>query len=171
MWNRFTKAAKLVVSAAREEAARLGSEYVRTEHILLGLCKLCSGPAKGDIIAAQALDNLGMDIAALAAETERRARDSQKEISWGKEIPFAPRAKKAVELANEESRRFDHNYIDALHLLLGLVKEGEGTAAKVLRDNGVDLDGMESQVVRLLDDQGTNEEQLCRRPEHLSEPW
>ncbi len=153
MWDRFTTPAKHLVSAAREEAIRLGSEYVRTEHILLGLCKLCSGPAKADIIAAQALDNLGVDISALAAEVEHQAQAGNAFVR-ADEIPFAPRAKKVVELAVEESRRLDHSFLDAVHLLLGLIREGEGTAAKVLQDMGIDRDHIENEFVRLLADRG-----------------
>jgi len=147
MWDRFTERAKHVVSAAREEATRLGSEYVRTEHILLGLCR------EPDGIAARALENLGVDIDHLSAEIEQQVQRGSAVIS-GDEIAFTPRAKKVLELAVEEARRCNHNYIGTEHILLGLVKEGEGIAAKVLQDMKIDLDRVQAEVMRLLGDQG-----------------
>lgn len=153
MWERFTERAKHVVSAAREEATRLGSEYVRTEHILLGLCREPEG------IASRALENLGVDIEALSAEIEQQVQPGTSEVS-GDEIAFTPRAKKVLELAVEEARRFNHSYIGTEHILLGLLKEGEGIAAKVLQDMKVDLARVQAEVIRLLGDQGrfTNQE-------------
>ncbi|MFA6239431.1 MAG: ATP-dependent Clp protease ATP-binding subunit [Candidatus Hydrogenedentales bacterium] len=147
MWERFTERAKRVVSAAREEATRLGSEYVRTEHILLGLCR------EPDGIAARALENLGVDIESLALEIEQQVQRGNAVVS-SEEIAFTPRAKKVLELAVEEARRFNHSYIGTEHILLGLVKEGEGIAAKVLQDMKVDLDRIQTEVIRLLGDQG-----------------
>ncbi len=147
MWERFTERAKHVVSAAREEATRLGSEYVRTEHILLGLCREPEG------IAARALENLGVDIEALAIEIEQQVQPGSAAVS-GEEIAFTPRAKKVLELAVEEARRFSHSYIGTEHILLGLLKEGEGIAAKVLQDMKIDLGRIQAEVIRLLGDQG-----------------
>jgi ATP-dependent Clp protease ATP-binding subunit ClpC len=147
MWERFTERAKHVVSAAREEATRLGSEYVRTEHILLGLCREPEG------IASRALENLGIDIEALAHEIDQQIQPGTSEVS-GDEIAFTPRAKKVLELAVEEARRFNHSYIGTEHILLGLLKEGEGIAAKVLQDMKVDLARVQAEVIRLLGDQG-----------------
>ena len=147
MWERFTERAKHVVSAAREEATRLGSEYVRTEHILLGLCREPEG------IAARALENLGVDIEALAIEIEQQVQPGSAVVS-GDEIAFTPRAKKVLELAVEEARRFNHSYIGTEHILLGLLKEGEGIAAKVLQDMKIDLGRIQAEVIRLLGDQG-----------------
>ncbi len=146
-WERFTERAKHVVSAAREEATRLGSEYVRTEHILLGLCR------EPDGIAARALENLGIDIDALALEIEQQIQRGNAVVS-GDDITFTPRAKKVLELAVEEARRFNHSYIGTEHILLGLIKEGEGIAAKVLQDMKIDLDRVQAEVIRLLGDQG-----------------
>ena len=147
MWERFTERAKHVVSAAREEATRLGSEYVRTEHILLGLCREPEG------IAARALANIGVDTEALAAEIEQQVQLGSAVVS-GDDIAFTPRAKKVLELAVEEARRFNHSYIGTEHILLGLLKEGEGIAAKVLQDMKVDLGRVQAEVIRLLGDQG-----------------
>lgn len=147
MWERFTERAKHVVSAAREEATRLCSEYVRTEHILLGLCR------EPDGIAARALENLGIDIESLAAEIEQQVQRGTAVVS-SDEIAFTPRAKKVLELAVEEARRFNHSYIGTEHILLGLVKEGEGIAAKVLQDMKIDQERVHNEVVRLLGDSG-----------------
>jgi len=147
MWERFTERAKHVVSAAREEATRLGSEYVRTEHILLGICR------EPDGIAARALENLGIDVEVLALEIEQQVQRGNAVVS-GDDITFTPRAKKVLELAVEEARRFNHSHIGTEHILLGLVKEGEGIAAKVLQDMKIDLERIQTEVVRLLGDQG-----------------
>jgi len=152
MWERFTERAKHVVSAAREEATRLGSEYVRTEHILLGLCR------EPDGIAARALENLGVDIEAFAMEIEQQMQPGSAVVS-SDDIAFTPRAKKVLELAVEEARRFNHSYIGTEHILLGLLKEGEGIAAKVLQDMKIDLGRIQAEVIRLLGDQGRTGEQ------------
>ena len=147
MWERFTERAKHVVSAAREEAVRLGSDYVRTEHILLGLCRESEG------IAARALEGLGAEVEALAAEIEQQVQPGTSNTN-SEDITFTPRAKKVLELAVEEARRFNHNYIGTEHILLGLLKEGEGIAAKVLQDMKIDLARVQAEIVRLLGDQG-----------------
>jgi len=152
MWERFTERAKHVVSAAREEATRLNSEYVRTEHILLGLCREPEG------IAARALENLGVDIEALALEIEQQCQRGTATVS-GDEIAFTPRAKKVLELAVEEARRFNHSYIGTEHILLGLIKEGEGIAAKVLQDMKIDLGRVQAEIIRLLGDQSRGTQQ------------
>jgi len=147
MWERFTERAKHVVSAAREEAARLGSEYVRTEHILLGLCREPEG------IAARALESLGADIDAITTELEQQMPSATGRPTSSEEISFTPRAKKVLELAVEEARRFNHNYIGTEHILLGLLKEGEGIAAKVLQDMKIDLGRTQTEIMRLLGEQ------------------
>ena len=155
MWERFTERAKHVVSAAREEATRLNSEYVRTEHILLGLCREPEG------IAARALENLGVDIEALALEIEQQCQRGTATVS-SDEIAFTPRAKKVLELAVDEARRFNHSYIGTEHILLGLIKEGEGIAAKVLQDMKIDLGRVQAEIIRLLGDQGSASSQQAQ---------
>ena len=164
MWERFTERAKHVVSTAREEAVRLSSEYVRTEHILLGLCKESEG------IAAHALENLGIDTEKLIAEIEQHVRPEAATVP-GDDIAFTPRAKKKyMELAVEEARHFNHNYIGTEHILLGLIKEGEGIAAKVLRDMNVDINRLHAEVVRLLGGQ-TNPVQAKQRAATQTPRW
>ena len=155
MWERFTERAKHVVSAAREEATRLNSEYVRTEHILLGLCREPEG------IAARALEDLGVDIEALAQDIEQQCQRGTATVS-GEEIAFTPRAKKVLELAVDEARRFNHSYIGTEHILLGLIKEGEGIAAKVLQDMKIDLGRIQAEIIRLLPDQGSGAPQQAQ---------
>jgi len=152
MWERFTERAKHVVSAARDEAARLGSEYVRTEHILLGLCQEREG------IAARALDNMGADMDAISEEIERQMPPPSDRAAK-EEISFTPRAKKVLELAVEEAQAFNHNYIGTEHILLGLLKEGEGIAAKVLQDMKIDLGRTQAEIMRLLGEQGRSGQQ------------
>jgi len=142
MWERFTERAKHVVSAAREEATRLGSEYVRTEHILLGLCRETEG------IAARALENLGVDTEALALEIEQQVQLGSAVVS-SDDIAFTPRAKKVLELAVEEARRFNHSYIGTEHILLG-VGEGSGVAANVLKNLHVDLRVIRVEVEKMV---------------------
>lgn len=143
MFDRFTERARKVILLARKEAARLNSEYIRTEHILLGLVKEQEG------IAARALANLHVDLKSLLKEIERHVQRGNT-LSSGDDIPFTPRAKKVLELAIEEARRLNHNYIGTEHILLGLIREGEGIAARVLQDMGVDLNKVQAEVMKLL---------------------
>jgi ATP-dependent Clp protease ATP-binding subunit ClpC len=143
MWERFTQRAKEVISAAREEAVRHGSEYVRTEHILLGLCR------EPDGIAARVLENFGVDRESLALDIERQIPVGRTAAS-GYEIAFTPRSKQALENAVEAARSFDHSYLGTEHILLGLVREGEGIGAKILKDLDIDEDRVETEVRRLL---------------------
>jgi len=145
MWERFTQSAKHVVIAAREEATRLGSEYVRTEHILLGLCREPEG------IAARALEGLGVEREALAAEIEQQVKPGTAVAR--EDIPFMPRAKRVLELAVLEAGRLKDKYIYTEHILLGLLEEGEGMAAQVLQDKKIDLGRAQAEVTRLRADQ------------------
>jgi len=143
MFDRFTERARKVVLLARKEAARLNSEYIRTEHILLGLVKEQEG------IAARTLANLHVDLKSLLREIERHVQRGNA-LTSGDDIPFTPRAKKVLELAIEEARRLNHNYIGTEHLLLGLIREGEGIAARVLQDMGIELAKVQAEVMKLL---------------------
>ena len=143
MWERFTEKAKHVVSSAREEATRLRSEYVRTEHLLLGLCREQEG------IAAKALTNLGVDIEALSREIEQHVQRGNAVVS-SDDISFTPRAKKVLELAVEEARRFNHSYIGTEHILLGILDEGEGVAAQLLKKRKLTLSATKEAVKTLL---------------------
>ena len=141
LFNRFTERAQKVLTLAHEEAVRLGHPGVGTEHILLGLVK------EGEGIAAKALLSLGLS-------TEKIQREVEKIIGQGPGnttgTTYTPRAKKVIELSMDEARKLGHNYIGTEHILLGLIREGEGIAARVLSNLGVSLSKARQQVLQLL---------------------
>jgi ATP-dependent Clp protease ATP-binding subunit ClpC len=143
MSNRFTERAQRVILIAQEEAKRLNHDYVGTEHLLLGLIAL------GEGVAAQVLANLGVDLRRVRAEIEKIVGTGDNVMLLG-EIPFTPRAKKVLELAVEEAQNMGHNYVGTEHLLLGLIREEEGVAARVLENLGVRLDVVREEVISLL---------------------
>jgi ATP-dependent Clp protease ATP-binding subunit ClpC len=142
MFERFTDRARRVVVLAQEEARMLDHNYIGTEHILLGLAH------EGEGVAAKALERLGISLEAVRQLVEEI-------IGRGKQapaghIPFTPRAKKVLELSLRESLQLGHDYIGTEHILLGLVREGEGVAAKVLVRLGADLNRVRAEVVKLV---------------------
>ncbi len=143
MSNRFTERAQRVILIAQEEAKRLNHDYVGTEHILLGLIAL------GEGVAAQVLSNLGVDLRRVRSEIEKIVGTGDNVMLLG-EIPFTPRAKKVLELAVEEAQNMAHNYVGTEHLLLGLIREEEGVAARVLENLGCRLDVVREEVISLL---------------------
>src|SRR5262245_35934868 len=143
MSNRFTERAQRVILIAQEEAKRLNHDYVGTEHLLLGLIAL------GEGVAAQVLANLGVDLRRVRNEIEKIVGTGDNVMLLG-EIPFTPRAKKVLELAVEEAQNMGHNYVGTEHLLLGLIREEEGVAARVLENIGVRLDVVREEVISLL---------------------
>jgi len=128
---------------ARQEAQRLNHDYIGTEHILLGLIKEGSG------VAANVLSNLGMELKKIRIEVENMVQSSSDMATVG-QLPFTPRAKKALEFALEEARNLGHNYIGTEHLLLGLLQEQESVAAQVLLNLGLKLDDVRAEVLNLL---------------------
>jgi ATP-dependent Clp protease ATP-binding subunit ClpC len=143
MFGRFTERAQKVIVLAQDEARRLGHDYVGTEHLLLGLAR------EGGGIASKALEGLGIDHEAVKSEVLRMIEPGTGRIAG--EVGFTPRAKKVVlELAIDEARLLGHNYIGTEHLLLGLIREGEGVAARVLENLGASLEKVREQVLRLL---------------------
>ena len=142
MFERFTDRARRVVVLAQEEARLLDHNYIGTEHLLLGLISEEEG------VAAKALESLGVSLEA----ARRQVRDviGQGQVAPTGHIPFTPRAKKVLELSFREALQLGHNYIGTEHLLLGLIGEGEGVAAEVLRDLGVDLRSARRAVLRQL---------------------
>jgi len=142
MFERFTDRARRVVVLAQEEARPLNHGYVGTEHILLGLIR------EGEGVAAKALESLGISLAAVRQQVEEIIGQGQQAPTG--EIPFTPRAKKVLELALREARQLGHNYIGTEHILLGLIREGEGVAAQVLVRLGADLNRVRQQVIQLL---------------------
>jgi len=142
MFERFTERARKVVYLAQQEAVRLGHNVVGTEHLLLGLV------AEGEGVAAKALESMNIDLVKIRQEIERIIGIG--ETNPFGEVPFTPRAKRVLELAVDEGRQMGHNYVGTEHILLGLIREGEGVAAQVLKNLGADLDKVRKQVISLL---------------------
>jgi len=142
MFERFTDRARRVVVLAQEEARMLNHNYIGTEHILLGLIH------EGEGVAAKALEAMGISLDAVRAQVEETIGQGQTAPSG--HIPFTPRAKKVLELSLREALQLGHNYIGTEHILLGLIREGEGVAAKVLEKLGADLNRVRQQVIQLL---------------------
>ena len=142
MFERFTDRARRVVVLAQEEARMLNHNYIGTEHILLGLIH------EGEGVAAKALESLGISLEAVRQQVEEIIGQGQQAPSG--HIPFTPRSKKVLDLSLRESLQLGHNYIGTEHILLGLIREGEGVAAQVLVRLGADLMRVRQQVIRLL---------------------
>ncbi len=144
MFERFTEKAIKVIMLAQEEARRLGHNFVGTEQVLLGLI------GEGTGIAAKTLKSMGVTLKDARVEVEKIIGRGSGFVAV--EIPFTPRAKRVLELSWDEARQLGHNYIGTEHLLLGLIREGEGVAARVLENLGVDLNKIRSNVVKMLGD-------------------
>src|SRR5438309_1906641 len=142
MFERFTDRARRVVVLAQEEARMLNHNYIGTEHILLGLIH------EGEGVAAKALESLGISLEAVRQQVEEIIGQGQAAPTG--HIPFTPRAKKVLELSLREALQLGHNYIGTEHILLGLIREGEGVAAQVLQKLGADLNRVRQQVIQLL---------------------
>ncbi len=143
MFNRFTERARKIILLAKEEAKRFNHDYIGTEHILLGLIR------EGEGVAAAVLASLGLGPDKIRFEIEKLVQPGPAAIVSG-DIPFTPKAKKVIELAMDEARNLGHNYIGTEHLLLGLIREGEGIASQVLVNLGLDLDKVRMEVMNLL---------------------
>ncbi|PTL38492.1 ATP-dependent protease ATP-binding subunit ClpC [Alkalicoccus saliphilus] len=141
MFGRFTERAQKVLALAQEEAARLGHSNIGTEHVLLGLVR------EGEGIAAKALTGLGLGAEKIQTEVENLIGRGD-EVT--KQIHYTPRAKKVIELSMDEARKLGHSYVGTEHILLGLIREGEGVAARVLNNLGVSLNKARQQVLQLL---------------------
>jgi ATP-dependent Clp protease ATP-binding subunit ClpC len=146
MWEPFTERARRSIVLAQEEAQRLGNNYIGTEHILLGII------SEGESLAAKVLENLGVNLAKVRQEVEAIVGRGGQTVQ--QEMVFTPRAKRVIELAFEEARQLNHNYIGTEHLLLGLIREGEGVAARVLTNLGVDPAKVRVQTTSLLGAEG-----------------
>jgi ATP-dependent Clp protease ATP-binding subunit ClpC len=143
MQDRFTDRVRKVIYFARDEANRLQHDYIGTEHLLLGIVR------EGEGIAAKVLSKLDLDFEQIQQAVENMVKSSGGTLTIG-EIPFTPRAKRVLELAIEEARLLGHNYVGTEHLLLGLIREGEGVAAQVLAELGVDRKRVREEVLKLL---------------------
>ncbi|MDV2582698.1 ATP-dependent protease ATP-binding subunit ClpC [Alkalibacillus haloalkaliphilus] len=156
MFGRFTERAQKVLALSQEEAVRLGHNNIGTEHILLGLIK------EGDGIAAKALKSLNVTAEQIQEEVEQLIGTGQ---SNQQTIHYTPRAKKVIELSMDEARKLNHSYVGTEHILLGLIREGEGVAARVFNNLGVSLNKARQQVLQLL---GSNESTSNQRQQKQS---
>ncbi|MER3403708.1 MAG: ATP-dependent Clp protease ATP-binding subunit ClpC [Armatimonadota bacterium] len=141
MWQRFTERARKVIFYAQEEAQRLGESQVSTEHLLLGLVR------ESDSVAARILDRLGVSLQRIRNEVDRFAQRGDARPT--QEMSLTSRAKRVIDLAYDEARQLNNNYIGTEHLLLGLIREGEGLAARVLHKLGVDLERARREVMNI----------------------
>ena len=152
MWQRFTESARKVVFFAQEEAGRLGENYVSTEHLLLGLVR------ENSTVAARILDHFGVSLHHVRSEIERQCAHGDGRL--GQDMQLTPRAKRVIDLAYDEARQLKNNYIGTEHLLLGLLREGDGLAGRTLTKLGMDPERTRSEVRRLqeqVDDKGTGQ--------------
>src|SRR5699024_3494213 len=151
MFGRFTERAQKVLALSQEEAVRLGHNNIGTEHILLGLVREGSG------IAAKALQALGLEVEKIQEEVEQLIGVGKQPMQTNH---YTPRANKVVELSQDEARKLGHSYVGTEHLLLGLICEAEGVAARMLNNLGVSLNKARQHVLRLL---GSSESQAGRQ--------
>jgi ATP-dependent Clp protease ATP-binding subunit ClpC len=158
LFERFTERARQVVVLAQDEARALKHNYIGTEHILLGLLREEEG------VAASVLESLDVTVEEVRAQVARLIGQGD-EVTTG-QIPFTPRSKKVLELALREARSLKHNYVGTEHLLLGLVRENEGVAARILLDFDADAEKIRNEVIRLLTGPGRRE-----RPESPRLNW
>lgn len=156
MWQRFTERARKVVFFAQEESQRFGDGYVSTEHLLLGLCRELGSTAT-EVIAA-----LGVSLTEIRAEIESHLPRS--ESRSGQDMTLTPRAKRVIDLAYEEARNLGNNFIGTEHLLLGLIREADGMAGRVLTKLGVVLEQARRQVIRLQDQSGVSRDPALPPP-------
>jgi hypothetical protein len=163
MFKRFTDRARRVVVLAQEEARMLNHNYIGTEHILLGLLH------EGEGVAAKALESLGISLEAVRTQVEEIIGQGQQAPSG--HVPFTPRAKKVMELSLREALQLGHDYIGTEHILLGLIREGDGVAAQVLIRLGAHLDRVRQQVIVLLHEYQGKEPRLASQPPEEGAPW
>jgi ATP-dependent Clp protease ATP-binding subunit ClpC len=162
MFEKFTDRARRVVVLAQEEARMLNHDYIGTEHILLGLIH------EGEGAAAKALNGIGISLEQVRQQVEEIIGTGR--ISPSGQIPFTPRAKKVLELSYREALHLRHNYIGTEHILLGLLREGDGVAAQVLVKLGADLDRVRQQVIALLS-AGQHNEDISGYEEATTPPF
>ncbi|HHY81206.1 MAG TPA: ATP-dependent Clp protease ATP-binding subunit [Clostridiales bacterium] len=150
-FGRFTERAQRALIYAQEEARNLGHNYVGTEHLLLGLLR------EGEGAAAQVLKGLGIDINRIRDQVENLVGKGNYNFTEG--FGYTPRTKRVMELSFYEARNLGHNYVGTEHLLLSLIREGEGVAARILKDSGVDLQNIREQIIKMLKEEGLESHQ------------
>src|SRR5262245_876915 len=156
--NDFTPRAQEVLALARKEAKRFNHNYVGTEHLLLGLIKLGQG------VAVNVLQRMGLDLERVRMEVEKHA-GPHPETKMTEDIPYTPRAKKVLALAEKEAEALNHSYVGTEHILLGLLREGEGIAARVLRSLEVDPARTRTEILKELDPNFTPPESETGSPQ------
>ena len=144
MMNNFTPRAQQVLALARKEADRFNHNYVGTEHLLLGLIKLGQG------VAVNVLQKMGLDLETVRGEVEKQV-GSGPETKMVGNIPYTPRVKKVLALAGKEAKSLNHTYVGTEHILLGLLREGEGVAARVLKNLDIDIERTRNEILKELD--------------------
>src|ERR1700744_2171349 len=144
MMNNFTPRAQQVLALARKEADRFNHNYVGTEHLLLGLIKLGQG------VAVNVLQKMGLDLETVRMEVEKHV-GSHAETKMVGNIPYTPRVKKVLALAGKEAKALNHSYVGTEHILLGLLREGEGVAARVLKSLEGDIERTRNEILKELD--------------------
>ena len=152
--NNFTPRAQQVLALARKEADRFHHNYVGTEHILLGLIKLGQG------VAVSVLQKMGLDLETVRGAVEKQVGTGQETKTQGS-IPYTPRVKKVLALAGKEAKALNHSYVGTEHILLGLLREGEGVAARVLKSLDIDIERTRNEILRELDPQFSGGEQAA----------
>jgi ATP-dependent Clp protease ATP-binding subunit ClpC len=162
--GKFTDRARKVITIANQEAERLGSEFIGTEHILLGIIK------EGCGVAANVLENLGVDMEKLRLEIERNISAPGEKTAPAATPPFTPKAKKVMQLAMEEARTLEHNYVGTEHLLLGVLREADGMAAQSLQNFSVKLEDVRSELFNLLSGETANEQLVTHGGEPAHTP-
>src|SRR5258705_7343966 len=150
----FTPRAQQVLALARKEADRFNHNYVGTEHLLLGLIKL------GQVVAVNVLQKMGLDLETVRMEVEKHVGPQPETKMFG-DMPYTPRVKKVLALAGKEAQALHHPYVGTEHILLGLLREGEGVAARVLKSLEVDLAQTRNEILKAL---GQLSEAVRRRP-------
>ena len=161
MWQRFTERARKVVFYAQEEAQKFGEGYVSTEHLLLGLVR------ESDCIACRVIEKLGVNVNRIRAEVEKQL--PRGDVRPSQDMTLTPRAKRVIDLAYDEARQLNNNYIGTEHLLLGLVREGDGLAGRVLEKLGIELEVCRAQVIEMQTEEGRNNPQSERpRPRSVA---
>jgi len=161
--NNFTPRAQQVLALARKEADRFHHNYVGTEHILLGLIKLGQG------VAVSVLQKMGLDLETVRAAVEKQVGTGQ-ETKTQNSIPYTPRVKKVLALAGKEAKTLNHSYVGTEHILLGLLREGEGVAARVLKSLDIDIERTRNEILRELDPQfsGSQSGEAARKPQPVA---
>src|SRR5216117_67372 len=144
MMNNFTPRAQQVLALARKEADRVNHNYVGTEHLLLGLIKLGQG------VAVNVLQKMGLDLETVRMEVEKQVGSGPDQKMVGN-IPYTPRVKKVLALAAKEAKNLNHTYVGTEHIFLGLLREGDGVAARVLQQLGVEIEQTRQEILKELD--------------------